>query len=208
MEKLPPAQQYKLLSSTVVPRPIALVTTRSVNGHDNAAPYSFFNALGEDPPVLVLGLQENGDRTLKDTTVNIRDTGQFVVHMVDEAIAERMNVCAVDFPSGVNECEAAGLTLVPSDRVRPPRIAESPVAFECEKIALIQVSAGRHIALGKAITMHVRENIIDPKTLRIDTEAYRPIGRLFGSLYTHTQDQFEMRRESYEDWLSRKASTA
>jgi flavin reductase (DIM6/NTAB) family NADH-FMN oxidoreductase RutF len=155
--------------------------------------------------VLALGLQENGDRSLKDTTINIQETGEFVIHMVDEAIAEHMNICAVDFPFGVNECEAAGLSLVASDRVRPARIAESPVAFECEKIALIQVSAGRHIALGKAVTMHVREDIINLETLRIDTTAYRPIGRLFGSLYTHTHDQFEMRRKTYQDWLARKA---
>lgn len=200
MQALPPAAQYKLLSSTVVPRPIALVTTRSTEGHVNAAPYSFFNALGEDPPVVALGLQEHPSRSLKDTTVNIRDTGEFVVHMVDEAIARAMNVCAVDFPPDVNECDAAGFSLVPSDRVKPPRIAESPVAFECERIAMIQVSPGRHIVLGKAVVMHVRENIIDRETLRIDTAAYRPIGRLFGSLYTYTRDQFEMRRETYGEW--------
>ncbi len=208
LEALSPPQQYKLLSSTVVPRPIALVTTLSRGGRPNAAPFSFFNALGEDPPVLVLGLQENDDRSLKDTTANIRDTGEFVVNLVDEAIAEAMNVCAVNFPAGVNECEAAGLTLTASERVRPPRIAEAPVAFECERIALIQVSPGRHIALGKAILMHAREGIIDPATLRVDTAAYRPVGRLFGSLYARTHDQFEMRRQTYEEWLATKAASA
>lgn len=198
---LPPAQQYKLLSATVVPRPIALVTTISEDGRQNAAPFSFFNTMGENPPVLVLGLQEKPDGSLKDTTVNIQANGQFVVHTVDEDIAEAMNVCGVAFPSGESEAEAAGLTLVPSDLVRPARIVEAPVAFECEKIAIVQISPGRHIVIGKVLTMHVRDGLIDPHTLRIDPEKYRPIGRLSGLLYARTRDQFELPRPSYQEWL-------
>jgi len=131
---LPPVEQYKLLSSTVVPRPIALVTTISDEFGDNAAPYSFFNCMGEDPPVMVLGLEtKRHNQALKDTTINIRDNGQFVIHLVDEPMAQAMNICAIDFPSNISEVEQAGLTLTPSRIVRPKRIVEAPVAFECEK---------------------------------------------------------------------------
>src|SRR3954464_191069 len=144
---LPPAQQYKLLSATIVPRPIALVTTLSGTGRVNAAPFSFFNVMGEDPPVVVLGLQEHPDGRLKDTTVNIQKRGDFVVHMVDEDMSEAMNVCGIPFPFEVEEVAAAGLTVTPCDRVAPPRIVEAPVAFECERIGLLQITPGRNIAI-------------------------------------------------------------
>ena len=203
MEALTPALQYKLLISTVMPRPIALVTTADAAGNQNAAPYSFFNTMGENPAVLVLGLQEKPSRALKDTTVNIQETGQFVVHTVDESIVEAMEICSIDFPTGISEATAAGLTLVPSDRVKPQRILEAPVAFECEKIAIIQVSPGRQIAIGKVLTLHIRDGLIDPDTLRVDIAKYRPVGRLSGGLYSRTRDYFEVPRPAtYEDWLA------
>jgi flavin reductase (DIM6/NTAB) family NADH-FMN oxidoreductase RutF len=198
---LPPSEQYKLLSSTIVPRPIALVTTYSDDRGDNAAPFSFFNVMGENPPILVLGLEsKRGSGALKDTTINIRDTGQFVVHLVDEDLAQSMNICAVDFPSDVNEAGQAGLQMVPSDVVRPKRIVEAPVAFECEKVALMQISPGRNIAIGKVVMMHIRDGLLDPKTNYINAELYRPIGRMFGRLYTKTRDHFEMVVPSYQEW--------
>ena len=197
---LTPAEQYKLLAATVIPRPIALVTTLSRDGRDNAAPFSFFNVMGEDPPVLVLGLEVKRDGTLKDTTVNVRDTGEFVVHTVDEDLAEAMSVCAIDFPGGMSESEAAGLTLVPAEKVKPRRIAEAPVAFECEKVALLQISPGRNIAIGKVVMMHVRDELIDREKLYIDAARYRPIGRLYGTLYCRTRDRFELGWPSYEAW--------
>jgi flavin reductase (DIM6/NTAB) family NADH-FMN oxidoreductase RutF len=191
---LPPIEQYKLLSSTVVPRPIALVTTISDEFGDNAAPYSFFNCMGEDPPVMVLGLEtKRHNQALKDTTINIRDNGQFVIHLVDEAMA-------IDFPSNISEVEQAGLTLTPSRLVRPKRIVEAPVAFECEKIALLQIGPTRNIAIGKVVRMHVRDGLFDPVTHYINPELYRPIGRMFGKLYTRTNDHFEMEVPSYEAW--------
>lgn len=199
---LPPAQQYKLLSATIVPRPIALVTTLSQTGRVNAAPFSFFNVMGEDPPVLVLGLQEHPDGRLKDTTVNIQKRGDFVVHTVDEDLAEAMNVCGIPFPLDVEEVPAAGLTLTSCDRVAPPRIVEAPVAYECERIGVLQISPGRHIAIGKAVVMHVRDGLIDPERFHIDQEAYRPIGRLGGLLYTRTREHFVLPRPSYQDWLA------
>jgi flavin reductase (DIM6/NTAB) family NADH-FMN oxidoreductase RutF len=197
-----PAQQYKLLSATIVPRPIALVTTLSAAGRVNAAPFSFFNVMGEDPPVVVLGLQEHPDGSLKDTTANIQKRGQFVVHMVDEDLGEAMNICGIRFPLDVEEVGEAGLTVVPSDRVAPPRIIEAPVSFECERIGLLQISSGRHIAIGKAVMMHVRDGLIDPERFYIDQEAYRPLGRLGGLLYTRTREHFVLPRPSYEEWLA------
>jgi len=201
LNALSPAIQYKLLSSTIVPRPIALVTTYSEGRGDNAAPFSFFNVMGEDPPVLVLGLECKRDSgALKDTTINIRDNGQFVVHLVDEPMAQAMNICAIDFPDDMCEAAQAGLTLAPSSVVRPKCIVEAPVAFECERIALLQISPGRHIAIGKVLMMHVRDGLVDPQTHYIDTQKYRPIGRMFGRLYTKTRDHFEMVVPSYEEW--------
>ncbi len=198
---LAPIEQYKLLASTVVPRPIALVTTISDEFGDNAAPYSFFNCMGEDPPVMVLGLEtKRHNQALKDTTVNIRDNGQFVIHLVDEAMAQAMNICAIDFPSNISEVEEAGLTLTSSRVVRPKRIVEAPVAFECEKIALLQIGPTRNIAIGKVVRMHVRDGLLDPVTHHINPELYRPIGRMFGKLYSRLTDHFEMEVPSYEAW--------
>lgn len=203
---LPPAEQYKLLSSTIVPRPIALVSTWSEKGGDNAAPFSFFNVMGENPPVLVLGLEtKRGSGALKDTTINIRDNGQYVVHMVDEALAQAMNICAIDFPSGESETCHAGLALAESCVVKPKRIVAAPVAFECERIALLQISPGRNIALGKVVMMHVRDGLLDPVTHYIDPEKYQPIGRMFGRLYTRTRDHFEMVVPGHADWLAHQA---
>lgn len=198
---LPPATQYKLLSSTVVPRPIALVTTYSDEYGDNTAPFSFFNVMGEDPPILVIGLAtKRHNNALKDTTTNIRNTGQFVVHLVDEPLAEAMNICAIDFPSDVSETVQAGLTLTPSSVIRPKRIVEAPVAFECEKIALLEISPGRNIAIAKILMMHVRDGLLDPETHYIDPERYHPVGRMFGRLYTKTREHFEMVVPSYQEW--------
>ena len=202
---LPPIEQYKLLASTVVPRPIALVTTISDEFGDNAAPYSFFNCMGEDPPVMVLGLEtKRHNQSLKDTTVNIRDNGQFVIHLIDEPMAQAMNICAIDFPSNISEVEEAGLTLAPSRIVRPKRIVEAPVAFECEKIALLQIGPTRNIAIGKVVRMHVRDGLFDPVTHYINPELYRPIGRMYGKLYARMTDHFEMEVPSYEAWQREK----
>ncbi|HZY17827.1 MAG TPA: flavin reductase family protein [Ramlibacter sp.] len=190
---LAPAQRYRLLAATVTPRPIALVSTWSAHGGDNAAPYSFFNVMGEDPPALVLGLEATrGTGTLKDTTINIRDQGEFVVHMVDEPLADAMNLCALPFPPGTSEAALAGLALVPSSLVRPRRIAAAPVAFECERLDLLPLGPNRFIAVGKVLAMHVRDGLMDPATQRIDTDLYQPVGRLCTPFYTRTRDRFAL----------------
>jgi flavin reductase (DIM6/NTAB) family NADH-FMN oxidoreductase RutF len=203
LDRIPPAHQYKILSSAIVPRPIAFVTTRSTDGRNNAAPFSLFNFMGEDPPVVVIGLEDKRTGGLKDTTINIAETNHFVVHMVDGDLAEAMNICAIDFPADICEAEMAGLTLVPCDRVGAMRIAEAPIAFECEKIALIQVGPRRNICLGRATVAHLRDGLFNPETLYVDVEKYRPIGRLFGTLYTHTNERFTLPGHTYAQWSGR-----
>jgi flavin reductase (DIM6/NTAB) family NADH-FMN oxidoreductase RutF len=204
LRTLAPAERYKLLGGVVVPRPIALVTTRSKDGRDNAAPFSFFNVLAEEPPTIVLGLGVNAAGSAKDTTNNIRDTGEFVVNLVDEPIAEAMNVCAIDFPPEISEIEVAGFTLLPSESIAAARIAESPVQLECRRLMTLQPGPERYLVLGEVLLIHVREGIVDPVTLRIDRDAYAPIGRLFGGGYVRTRDRFDIPRLTYQQWLDRK----
>ena len=131
-------ERYKLLGGLVVPRPIALVTSHGPDGRVNAAPFSFFNVFAEEPPLVVLGLGISPLGGAKDTTINIRDTGEFVVNLVDEPIAEAMNLCAIDFPPEVSEVEVAGLDLLPAERVGAARLAQSPVHLECRRLMTLQ----------------------------------------------------------------------
>ncbi len=185
---------YRLLGGLVVPRPIALVTTKGPDGRNNAAPFSFFNVVSEDPPLIVLGIGVSGRGGIKDTTANIRDNGEFVVNLVDEPMAEAMNLCAVDFPTGVDEAEAAGLDFLPSETVEAPRLASTPVSLECRRYVTLQPGRERYVILGEVQIIHVADDVIDPATLRIDRDAYAPIGRLFGSGYCRSHDRFEMKR--------------
>jgi flavin reductase (DIM6/NTAB) family NADH-FMN oxidoreductase RutF len=194
--------RYKLLVSTVTPRPIAWVVTEAPNGMLNAAPYSFFNAFSNDPPVVVIGIggREPGDA--KDTGNNIRRTGQFVVNLVDEASAAAMNVTAIDFPPDVDELYEAGLHTLPSLHVRPPRIAESPVAMECERLATIELGIDRSLVLGRVLAMHIADAaVLDASRCYIDTPKLNLIGRMHGAgWYARTTDLFEMPRIDVADW--------
>lgn len=193
---------YKLLVATVVPRPIAWVVTQDPAGVLNAAPYSFFNVLSGDPPLVVIGIggREPGD--VKDTGGNIRRTGQFVVNLVDQATASAMNVTAIDFPAHVDEIATAGLHTLPSSRVAPPRIAESPVALECERFATLEVGLERALVLGRVLAMHVADRaVLDAGRCYIDTPKLDLIGRMHGAgWYARTTDLFEMQRIALEDW--------
>ncbi|MEJ1978798.1 MAG: flavin reductase family protein [Acetobacteraceae bacterium] len=142
--------RYKLMVSTIVPRPIAWVVTQSAEGGVNAAPYSFFNALSGDPPIVVIGIGGRDDGGYKDTAANIRTAKQFVVNLVSEETAQAMVVTAIDFPPGVNEVVEAGLTTLASVKIGPPRIAESPVAFECETFQTIALPGDRDLVLGRS----------------------------------------------------------
>ena len=148
---LPARDRYKLLGGLVIPRPIALVTSRSPAGHDNAAPFSFFNVLAEEPPIVVLGLGVAASGGAKDTTNNIREVGEFVVNLVDEPLAEAMNLCAIDFPPEISEIEVAGLDLLPAERVQVARIAQSPVHLECRRLMMLQPGRERYIILGEVV---------------------------------------------------------
>ncbi len=198
--ELDPKQSYKLLISIVVPRPIAFVTTQDAAGNLNAAPFSFFNAMGFDPPVVALGIEARPDGTLKDTARNIRDTGEFVVNLVDEALAERMNLSAVDFPPGMDEVAITGLTPVASINVAPPRLEEAPASLECIRIETLHLNAGRHLVVGEVIRMHVRDDAVDTERLHIDMDRLGLIGRGAGSVYFRTSDRFDLRRKTYEEW--------
>jgi flavin reductase (DIM6/NTAB) family NADH-FMN oxidoreductase RutF len=204
LRELEPAQRYKLLGGLVVPRPIALVTTRDPDGRDNAAPFSFFNVLAEEPPLVVLGLGISPTGRAKDTTNNIRDNGEFVVNLVDEPIAAAMNLCAIDLPPEVSEVELARFTLLPAETVAPGRIAEAPVSLECRRYVTLQPGRERYIVLGEVLMLHVRDGIVDPERLHVDRDRYAPIGRLFGGGYVRTRDRFEMPRISYAEWLARQ----
>ena len=204
---LPARDCYKLLFSTVTPRPIAWVVTHDLQGRLNAAPYSFFNAMSGDPPVVVFGIGGHEPGDAKDTGNNIRRTGQFVVNLVDEATAAAMNITAIDFPHGVDEIAEAGLTTLPSLHIAPPRIAESPVAMECERMATIDIGNERTLVLGKVLAMHIRDDaVIDPARCYIDTPRLNLIGRMHGAgWYARTTDLFEMKRIDPADYV-RKTS--
>ncbi len=137
-------QRYKLMASLIVPRPIALVTTQNEDGVVNAAPFSMFNMLGEDPPILMISISKLQDHQLKDTANNILSNGQFVVHIADEAMAQQMHRCGDTLPANVSELDVVGLTTAPSQAVRPPYIVQAPVAFECELQETME-NASRHI---------------------------------------------------------------
>lgn len=192
---LEPRERYKLIVGAVVPRPIALVTSVNLDGRVNAAPFSFFNAMCNDPPALAVGVNRSSPRREKDTSANIDDTGQFVVNLVDEAMAEGMNICEVEFPPDVSELEAAGFTAAPSVQVRAPWIREAPIAFECRLLVNLQLAAGKNIIIGEAIHMHIRDDLFDAEKNYILAEKARLIGRMHGAgWYARTSDLFDLPR--------------
>ena len=187
------ADRYRLLTSFVVPRPIALVTTRALAGHDNAAPMSFFNVFAQEPPILILGIQGRADGIEKDTTVNLRRTGEFVVNMVDMAIADEMLVCRLAVDPDVDEIALAGLTAVPGKQVKARLVAESPCSMECRVERLIEYDR-RLIVLGEVVHMHVRRDCLDASGRYVDPERYQPIARLHADNYITSDRQFELKK--------------
>ena len=207
-ETLPARDRYKLLVSTVVPRPIAWVVSQDAQGQVNAAPYSFFNAFGDDPAVVAIGCGPRSPGVPKDTLANIRATGQFVVCLVPETQVQAMVVTAADFPEGTDELEIAGLTKIASTKVAPPRIGESPVAMECETFQLVE--AGRHtIVIGRVLAMHVRDDaVMSVDKSYIDTPKLELVGRMHGSgWYARTTDRVEVPRYTAEQWKAKQAAS-
>ena len=189
-----PQQQYKLMSGTIVPRPIALVTTLGPQGA-NAAPFSLFNMVGVDPPMLMFSLSPR-EGALKDTVRNIQALPEFVVHIVDESVKEKMNICSADFPHGTSEIDFAGFRTEPSVKVRPPRLVECPAQFECRLMQIIPLGRRPNLmVIGEVVMMHYRDGIVDPDKLHVDAGRLGALGRMEGAgMYTRTTDRFMMAR--------------
>lgn len=190
---LPPADRYRLLTNFIGPRPIALVGTRSQMGHNNAAPMSFFNVFSHEPPLVVLGIQNRGNGEEKDTVANIRRTGEFVVNMVDMALADAMIVCSVNFPAEVDELAFAGLTPVPCRQIDAARIGESPCAFECRVERILEYPS-RVLIVGEVLDMHVEDRCMDAGRRYVNPETYQPIARLHADNYITSDRQFELKK--------------
>ena len=184
-------EQFKLLLGSVCPRPIALVTTLGPHG-PNAAPFSFFNAFSVDPPMLAFSASAKGG-ALKDTIRNIRDTGEFVVHIIDDALKDRMNVCAIEYARDVNEIAEAGFTPLASLKVRPPRLAECPVQMECRLEQILPLGrVPHHLVIGEVLYFHFRDGLVNER-MHVDTARLNPLGRLAGQEnYTRITDRFGM----------------
>ena len=189
-----PQSIYKLLIGCVVPRPIAWVSSLSDDAIPNLAPFSFFMAVCNNPPTLAFssGRREGNQ---KDTVRNIEYTQDFVVNLVDDALAEQMNFTSGEYPPAVDEFALTGLTTAPGIKVKAPRVAEAPISMECRVVQILPVGHGPHsLVLGEIVYFHIRDDLYDPNTGRIDMHRLHPVGRLAGNLYTHVHDIFEMKR--------------
>ena len=197
---------YNLLIGLVAPRPIAWITSHDHEGRLNAAPFSAYNYVCTDPPVVAIGVANRPAKDIigKDTAQNIRNTHEFVVNVVNEDVAEAMNFCAIDFPQGVDELKLAGLETEPSLVVSVPRIAKAPAALECREITTMEIGNSR-IVLGQVVAMHVKDQFIDPAGPYILAEELHAIGRMNGTgAYVKTRDAFfNMRRVTYEEWKAK-----
>jgi flavin reductase (DIM6/NTAB) family NADH-FMN oxidoreductase RutF len=191
------ASNYKLLTNLVIPRPIAWVTSLSANGEVNLAPFSFFNAVGSEPLIIMISVAHRDDGTLKDTGRNILAHGEFVVNLVTEDLMAAMNVSAADFPSHESELTATGLTAAPSCCIKPPRVAEAPVSMEC-RLHSTQDFATYTVFFGEVVMFHVADTLL---TDRRRIQGFAPVGRLGSpASYCRTDDRFELPRRSYAEW--------
>jgi flavin reductase (DIM6/NTAB) family NADH-FMN oxidoreductase RutF len=194
-----------ILTGVVVPRPIAFVSTISTDGVVNLAPYSFFNAVAYNPPTVVFSSSRKAagwQDKRKDTLTNIEETGEFVVNVVVDPIAAAMNATAAEYPSDVSEFDVAGLTEAPSEMVKAPRVAESPVNMECRLVQVVNIGEQPHqhgLVIGEILRMHVRDDVLyeGPNGYRVNHQALQPTGRLAGNSYCRTDDVYELIRPHY-----------
>lgn len=187
-------ERYRFLTSVVVPRPIAWVTTLDGEGRVNAAPFSFFNVFGSKPAMVALGIGNRSDGSPKHTALNIGKEKEFVINMATDELAERMVQTSFEYAEGEDELKAVGLSASPSVSVKPPRIAESPVHLECREIATQEIGDNRLI-IGEVLRGAVDDEFVDPITKRIQTERMGPVGRMHGlSGYARTSDLFDIVR--------------
>ena len=190
---------YKLLASLVMPRPIAWITTIDADGVVNAAPFSFFNLVSADPPLAAIGFSGASDRQSKDTLVNIRATGELVINLVSEELAQAMNITATAAPRGTDELSLAGLERAASVQVKPPRIAASPASFECRTFQFIEPGGQSTILLAQVVHVHVRKDAFENEArLHIDPSMLKLVGRMHGGGgYCTTRDLFALERLSW-----------
>lgn len=194
MSALAARQKYWLITGSVGPRPIALVTSLGEDGVCNAAPYSAFNYMGEDPPLFAIAVDHYGDEShrpgeLKDTLKNVLARREFVVNMVDDAIVERAVMCGSDYPADVSEVEAVGFSLTRSDAIAVPRISEAPIAWECRLFRTFELSTQRSIIFGEIVSMYIRDDLFDDERLRVRIDQFHPMGRLGGPNYCRSSDR-------------------
>jgi flavin reductase (DIM6/NTAB) family NADH-FMN oxidoreductase RutF len=191
---------YKILIGSIVPRPIAWVSTINSGGLTNLAPFSFFNCFGADPPMVGFAPgfkriieDENGITKIpKDTLRNVQEIGEFVVNIVSRDVAEKMNKTSAEFDAKTSEFDAVGLTAVKSELVMPPRVKESMINFECKLIQVVQYG-NNNLVLGEILAMHLNDQVIS-KSGHIEPAVLKAVGRMAGSLYCTTDDRFEMAR--------------
>jgi flavin reductase (DIM6/NTAB) family NADH-FMN oxidoreductase RutF len=209
LSKISNHQIYNLLIGLVAPRPIAWITSHDHQGRLNAAPFSAYNYVCTDPPVVAIGVANRPAKEIvgKDTAQNIRNTREFVINVVNEDVAEAMNFCAIDFPQGVDELKLAGLETEPSVVVSVPRISMAPAALECREITTMEIGNSR-IVLGQVVAMHVKDQFVDPAGPYIRAEELHAVGRMNGKgAYVKTRDAFfNMHRVTYEEWKAKNGA--
>lgn len=198
MDKVETAIAYKLLAATVMPRPIAWVVTMDAQGRVNAAPYSFFNVMGSAPPTIALGMLNDPERGLKDSARNILDAGEFVVNLVPERLVAAANITSINAPYGVDELALAEMATTPSVHIKPPRITDSPVAFECRSHTTVETGPGQWVMIGQVIAVHIDDRfILDADRAHIDTPALDLVARSYGSDYVRSHDTFQLVRPTW-----------
>jgi flavin reductase (DIM6/NTAB) family NADH-FMN oxidoreductase RutF len=200
---LPVPARYKLLTGAIVPRPIAFVSTVSTDGHHNLAPYSFFNGLGSNPMTLLFCPANNADGSEKDTLRNCKSkdeggTGEFVVNIATTHYANKVSAAAEELPHDESEFTLTGLTPEPADTVAPPRLAESPIAFECRTLQVVRTNpgqpAGGNLVIGEVLATHIQDDHLVNDRFHIDPARLAAIGRMAGLAYCHTDNRFDIPR--------------
>ena len=195
---LDPKQIYKIMTSVIVPRPIAWISTVSKEGINNLAPFSYFAGISSDPPLIAVSIGSKSQEEKKDTWKNIEETGEFVINMVTKDLISQMNITSLPFEKEIDEFEKAGLTPAPSMSVKPPRVKESPVNIECKKYEIIEIGK-MGLILGEVLMVHIRDDILNEKGY-VDTTKLEIIGRLGGANYCliTAENTFELRRPDKE----------
>jgi flavin reductase (DIM6/NTAB) family NADH-FMN oxidoreductase RutF len=203
IDGMAPADRYELLLGTIVPRPIALITSLGPDGAVNAAPYSLFNVMGHDPAVAMVSVLAHPEARLKDTANNILETKEFVINLVSETVAEAMNITCIDAPPGINELELANLKTAASVKVKPPRVTASPVAFECRFLTSISFGPNQAILAGQIVHAYVEDRFVrDRDRGLVDTPELKLIGGMHGAKwYAKLSDRFEMERPTWAGWV-------